>query len=119
MKQYRTIFISHVHFGTKGCRAKELMQFLQEHSSERIYMVGDIIDGWQIESRNGWDKSHTEVIRHLIELVNHGTRLTFVTGNHDEFLRKFTPIAFDGFEIVDEAIHETTAKRSKTLGHTW
>lgn len=117
MKRCRTIFISDVHFGTKGCRANELMQFLQGHSCDHIYLVGDIIDGWQMESSNGWDKSHTDVIQHLVELVHHGIRVTFVTGNHDDFLRNFTPVSLDRLEIVDEAIHETADGRKLLVIH--
>jgi len=88
MKKYKSIFISDVHLGTKDCKANELVDFLKNNSCENLYLVGDIIDGWRIQQNKWkWKKSHTEVIKKLLTLSSKGTKLFFVTGNHDEFLR--------------------------------
>lgn len=106
---YRSIFVSDVHLGTKGCQASRLLHFLDHHSCERLYLVGDIVDGWRMKSSLYWPADHSSVLRRLLSMCEAGTRIVYVTGNHDEFLRKYTGLAIGGVALVDEAVHVTAS----------
>ena len=90
--RYRAIFLSDIHLGTKGCQAERLIGFLKAHDCETLYLVGDVIDGWRLKSTFYWPQSHNNVLRRLFTLMKRGTRVVFVTGNHDEFLRKYSDL---------------------------
>lgn len=113
----RTIFISDVHLGTPGCQAKALLAFLKAHPSERLYLVGDIIDGWQLRRRWYWPQSHNDVVQKILRRVRKGCKVVFVPGNHDEFVRHFTGHQFGGVEVVDEAIHTLADGRKLWVIH--
>ena len=105
---YRSIFISDVHLGTKDCKAEQLNNFLKHHTCETLYLVGDIIDAWKIQqNRWRWKQSHTNVIRRVMGHAKRGTRVIYVAGNHDEFLRPLIPlgIGFGLIEVVNQAEH--------------
>ncbi len=107
-KTYRTIFISDVHLGTKDCKAEALNNFLKHNTCDTLYLVGDIIDAWKIQqNRWRWKQSHTNVIRRILGHAKRGTRVVYVAGNHDEFLRPLIPygIGFGQVEIVNQAEH--------------
>ena len=107
-RTYRTIFISDVHLGTKDCKAEALNNFLKHNTCETLYLVGDIIDAWKIQqNRWRWKQSHTNVIRRVLGHAKRGTRVIYVAGNHDEFLRPLIPygIGFGQVEIVSQAEH--------------
>lgn len=107
--QYRTIFISDVHLGTKNCKAGELIDFLKNNSSDTLYLVGDIIDGWKIQQNKlKWKKTHTDVIREILKKSTKGTRVVYVSGNHDEFLRPMINLHpnFGLIEVCNQAEHE-------------
>lgn len=100
-KKYRSIFISDVHLGTKDCKAPQLCDFLKNNSSELLYLVGDIIDGWKMQQNKlRWKQSHTDVIRHLLKKTKQGTKVIYIAGNHDEFLRPMLPYAVN-FGLVE------------------
>jgi UDP-2,3-diacylglucosamine pyrophosphatase LpxH len=87
---YRTIFISDVHLGTKDCKAAALNNFLKNHTCDTLYLVGDIIDAWKIKQNKWrWKQSHTNVVRRILGHAKRNTRVVYVIGNHDEFLRPF------------------------------
>lgn len=89
-KTYRTIFISDVHLGTKDCKAEQLNNFLKNNTCHTLYLVGDIIDAWKIKQNKWrWKQSHTNVIRRILGHAKRDTRVVYVLGNHDEFLRPF------------------------------
>lgn len=91
-KTYRTIFISDVHLGTKDCKAEQLNNFLKNNSCETLYLVGDIIDGWKIQQNKlRWKQSHTNVIRRILGHAKRSTKVIYIAGNHDEFLRPMLP----------------------------
>ena len=91
-KTYRTIAISDVHLGSKDCKADQLTNFLKNNTCENLYLVGDIIDGWKIQqNRMRWKQSHTNVIRSILGHAKRGTKVIYVAGNHDEFLRPLIP----------------------------
>ena len=100
--QYRSIFISDVHLGSYGCQAPKLLEFLEHNTCDQLFLVGDIVDGWQMRGRVYWPKSHEKVMQHLLERAKNGTKVRYITGNHDEFLRNYGALKFDNIEIVDE-----------------
>ena len=104
--KYKTICISDCHLGTKDAQADILNNFLKHHTCEDLFLVGDIIDGWKIQQNKWrWKQSHTNVIRRLLGFAKHGVRVTFVTGNHDEFIRPFVAhgLTFDGIYVCNQA----------------
>jgi UDP-2,3-diacylglucosamine pyrophosphatase LpxH len=114
---YRAIFISDLHLGTPGCQAEALLEFLKEHTSDYLYLVGDIIDGWQLRRRWYWPQAHNDVIQKLLRKARKGTQVIYVPGNHDEFARHFLGHHFGGIEVVDEAVHQTADGRKLWVIH--
>ncbi|MEM6490935.1 MAG: UDP-2,3-diacylglucosamine diphosphatase [Pseudomonadota bacterium] len=95
-QRYRTIWISDVHLGTRGCQADMLLDFLRETESDTLFLVGDIIDGWRLRKKFYWSQSHNDVIQKLLRKARKGTKVFFVPGNHDEFLRDYIGLQFGG-----------------------
>jgi len=109
---FRTIWISDIHLGTTGCQAELLLEFLKHTESRELYLVGDIIDGWQLRRRWYWHRFHNDVVQKILRKARKGTKVTYVAGNHDEFARHFLGLAFGDIEICNEAVHKTaTGKR--------
>jgi UDP-2,3-diacylglucosamine pyrophosphatase LpxH len=106
-QRLRAIFISDLHIGTPGFQADALLEFLKAHSSETLYLVGDIVDGWQLRRRWFWPQSHNDVVQKLLRRARKGCRVIYVPGNHDEFARAFVGHAFGGVDILQEAVHTT------------
>lgn len=104
MTKHRAIFISDVHLGTRGCRASLLVEFLEKYDSETLYLVGDIIDGWQIKRGWHWPSAHNDVVQCILEKAQKGTRVVYVPGNHDEVIRRFPGMHFGGVEVKDHDI---------------
>ena len=111
---YRTLWISDVHLGTKDCKAAQLDDFLKHHSCEQLYLVGDIIDGWRMKNGIYWEKGFTKVIRRVLKLSKKGTPVHYITGNHDEFLRRYANHHMDNIRLLNRATH-TTAKGERLL----
>jgi UDP-2,3-diacylglucosamine pyrophosphatase LpxH len=105
--RFRAVFISDLHIGTPGFQAEALLDFLKHHPSETLYLVGDIVDGWQLRRRWFWPQSHNDVVQKLLRRARKGCRVIYVPGNHDEFARHFVGHAFGGVEVVQEAMHVT------------
>ncbi|HQR95424.1 MAG TPA: metallophosphoesterase, partial [Thiotrichales bacterium] len=116
-KYYRALFISDVHLGSKGCQAEALAEFLKFHHAPVIYLVGDIVDGWRLKKRHFWPQSHTDVIRRLFTKAKRGSRIVYVTGNHDDFLRRYSGIHFGNIELCDEVVHETLSGQKLWVLH--
>ncbi|MBN1378326.1 MAG: UDP-2,3-diacylglucosamine diphosphatase [Gammaproteobacteria bacterium] len=115
-RRVRAIWISDTHLGSKGCKADYLIEFLKVHRCETLYLVGDIIDGWRMKRSIYWPQSHSNVIRRILTLAKRGTKVVYITGNHDEFLRKYAEHDFGNIHLVNEALHETrTGKRFLVL----
>ena len=106
-KHYRAIFISDLHLGTPGCQAEALLEFLKTHSCDTLYLVGDIIDGWQLRRKWYWPQAHNDVVQKLLRKARKGCRVVYVPGNHDEFARDFLDHSFGGVEVVEQAVHVT------------
>ncbi|MGN6271064.1 MAG: UDP-2,3-diacylglucosamine diphosphatase [Sphingomonas sp.] len=129
-RRYRTIWISDVHLGTRGCNAGLLIDFLDSVDSDTMYLVGDIIDGWRLRKRFYWPAAHNDVVWRILKRARRGTRIVYIPGNHDEMFRQFTGLDFGGVEIRRKAIHETADGRRLlvlhgdefdviTLAHRW
>src|SRR3546814_3364476 len=88
-RHFRANWISDLHLGTAGCQAEPLLEFLKQHESDTLYLVGDIIDGWQLRRRWLWPQSHNDVIQKILRKARKGTRVVFIPGNHDSFARQF------------------------------
>lgn len=116
-RRHRTIFISDVHLGTRGCKAELLADFLAANSCETLYLVGDIIDGWQLKRRWYWNEAQTRVVQEILRKVDDGTRVIYIPGNHDEFLRPHCGRVIAGVEMMLEAIHETADGRRILVLH--
>lgn len=116
-RSYRSIFISDLHLGTAGCQAGPLLEFLKAHPSDHLYLVGDIIDGWQLRKRWYWPQSHNDVVQKLLRRARKGCRVVYVPGNHDEFARQFAGHSFGGIEVAQEAVHVTATGQRLWIVH--
>ena len=115
--RYRAVFISDVHLGTPGCQAKALLDFLKHHPSDTLYLVGDIIDGWQLRRKWFWPQAHNDVVQKLLRRSRKGCRVVFVPGNHDEFARQFDGQRFGGIEVLNETVHTLVDGRRLWVVH--
>ena len=114
---FRTLFISDVHLGARGCQAERLLDFLRWHEADTIYLVGDIVDGWQLKSGWYWPQPHNDVVQKLLRKARKGSRLIYLPGNHDEFLRDYYGTHFGGIEVVETATHEAADGRRYLVVH--
>jgi UDP-2,3-diacylglucosamine pyrophosphatase LpxH len=116
-RRYRTIFLSDIHLGTRGCKADLLLDFLRRTDSDTLYLVGDIVDGWRLKKTWHWPQSHNDVIQKLMRKGRKGTRVIFIPGNHDEFAREYCDADFGSIELRREAIHEAADGRRYLVIH--
>ena len=114
---YRAVFISDLHLGTPGCQAEALLDFLKSHTSDTLYLVGDIVDGWQLRRKWYWPQAHNDVVQKLLRRVRKGSRVVYIPGNHDEFARDFVEHHFGGIEVLEEASHTLLDGRKLWLIH--
>lgn len=115
--RYRTIWISDIHLGTRGCNADMLIDFLDHVDSDTLYLVGDIIDGWRLKKKFYWPDTHNDIIWRILKRAKRDTRIVYIPGNHDEMFRQFTGLNFGGVEIRRSAIHETADGRRLLVLH--
>jgi UDP-2,3-diacylglucosamine pyrophosphatase LpxH len=115
--KFRTIWISDVHLGTRGCNAEMLSDFLKSVECETLYLVGDIIDGWRLKRGWYWPPAHNDVIRRVLKMAKTGTHVVYVPGNHDEAFRDYTGLHFGDVELAQEAIHHTADGRRLLVLH--
>jgi len=106
-RRYRSVFISDVHLGTRGCQADLLLDFIREVECETLYLVGDIVDGWKMKSGWYWPQSHNDVVQKILRLARKGVSVIYVPGNHDDRIRDFCGVHFGGVVVARDAIHET------------
>ena len=112
IRHFRALFISDVHLGTRGCKASLFLDFLKYHEADYVYLVGDIIDGWRLKRGWFWPQTHNDIVQKLLRKGRKGSKLVYIPGNHDEFLRDYTDMSFGAVEIADSIIHESaTGKR--------
>ena len=116
-QRFRTIWISDVHLGSRGAQAGELAHFLKRVKCDRLYLVGDIIDFWQLKRGVYWPWQHNAVLRRLLQLVKRGTKVILVPGNHDEALRDFIGMDFGGITIHHFAVHDCADGKKLLVTH--
>jgi UDP-2,3-diacylglucosamine pyrophosphatase LpxH len=105
--KYKSIFISDLHLGTPGCSADELCDFLKNNNCDRLYLVGDIVDGWALSKKAFWPQSHSNVVRRFLTAAKRGTKVYWIVGNHDEVLRNWFDfrLQFGRIRILNEYVH--------------
>jgi len=113
----RTVWISDLHLGTPGCQAVALLDFLRAVECETLFLVGDIVDGWQLKRQWYWPQSHNDVVQKLLRKARKGTRIILVPGNHDEFARKYLGHNFGGIDVVGEHVHQLADGRTLWVTH--
>ncbi len=116
-RQFRTLFVSDVHLGARGCQAERLLDFLRYHDADTIYLVGDIVDGWQLKTGWYWPQAHNDVVQKLLRNGRKGARMIYIPGNHDEFLRDYYGTHFGGIEVTETAVHVAADGRRYLVIH--
>lgn len=102
------LFISDVHLGSKGSNADQVLNILKHYQPEHLFLVGDIIDGWLLKRKFRWPQSHTNVLRKILSYSKNGTKVIYIPGNHDEFMRDYLDLNFGNIEIHNEYIWNNT-----------
>ncbi len=110
-RKVELVVLSDVHLGTYGCHAKELHQYLTSIKPKTLVLNGDIIDIWQFR-KSYFPKSHLKVIKKIIDFATKGTRVYYITGNHDEMLRKFSDSKIGNFSVLDKLVLELDGKKA-------
>ncbi|MBF0307392.1 MAG: UDP-2,3-diacylglucosamine diphosphatase [Alphaproteobacteria bacterium] len=116
-RPYRTLWISDVHLGSRGCKADLLLDFLRATQCETLYLVGDIVDGWRLRRSWYWPQAHNDVVQKILRTARKGTRVVYIPGNHDEFAHGYTDHSFGAVEVAAEAIHRTADGRALLVVH--
>ncbi len=117
VKRYRSIWISDVHLGTRGCKAEFLLDFLKHNESDYLYLVGDIVDGWRLKKGWYWPQAHNDVVQKVLRRARKGAKVFYIPGNHDEGARDFLGLAFGGVKVMEEAVHTTADGRRLLVTH--
>jgi UDP-2,3-diacylglucosamine pyrophosphatase LpxH len=110
-REVELVVLSDIHLGTYGCHAEELLRYLKTIKPKRLVLNGDIIDMWQF-SKQYWPKSHMQVIKHITGLLTKNVKITYLTGNHDEMLRKFAGFRLGSFHIDNKIVLKLHGKRA-------
>jgi UDP-2,3-diacylglucosamine pyrophosphatase LpxH len=105
------VVLSDIHLGTYGCHAEELLRYLKSIKPKKLILNGDIIDMWQFSKRY-WPKSHMQVIKHITGMLTKNTSVIYLTGNHDEMLRKFSGFKLGSFRIDNKAVLKINGKKA-------
>ena len=117
VQNYRAIWISDVHLGTRGCKAEFLLDFLKNTESDYLYLVGDMVDGWRLRRSWYWPQAHNDVVQKLLRKARKGTKVYFIPGNHDEFARDYLEFNFGEVQVLDEFVHVTADGRRFLIMH--
>ena len=117
--RHRTLWLSDLHLGSPGCKAKRLVRFLRQNDCEQLYLVGDIFDGWKLKTRFYWTPDHTRVIKAVLAKARRGTKVYYLTGNHDAFMRQFVGnrLRLGGVRLMHELVHTTADGRKLLVTH--
>ena len=116
-EKYRSVFVSDIHLGTKMCQDEFFLQFLKSFECDTLYLVGDIIDGWAMSQKTYWPQQHNDIIQKILRKSRKGTKVVYIPGNHDEFMRAFCSddlIPFGNITLTDQVVH-TSASNKKYL----
>ncbi len=115
--QWRSIFISDIHLGTRGCQAEVLLDFLKHCNAQSYYLVGDVVDGWRLQKSWYWPGAHNDVVQKLLRKARKGSQLIYVPGNHDEFLRQYIDLSFGDIQVRHNPVHVTADGRRLLVIH--
>lgn len=110
-KQLEVLVLSDIHLGTYGCHAKELLNYLKSVNPQTLILNGDIIDMWNFSKRY-FPSYHMDVLRQIMKMASHGTKVIYITGNHDEMLRKYSDLELGNLHIVDKYFLELDGKKA-------
>lgn len=110
-REVEIVVLSDIHLGTYGCHAEELLRYLKSIRPKKLILNGDIIDMWQFSKRY-WPKSHMQVVKHITGLLTKNTKIVYLTGNHDEMLRKFAGFKLGSFRIDNKVVLKLNGKRA-------
>jgi len=113
----RSLFVSDVHLGSRGCRALELLEFLATVDARQLFVIGDLIDCWALRRAPYWPGPHQHVLKALFDRARRGTRVVYVPGNHDDLLRGFCGLSVCGIEIRRRLVHKTADGRRMPVLH--
>lgn len=117
MTTYRTIFLSDLHLGMRGCQAERVLDFVRHHEAERWVLVGDVVDGWALARTWTWTQAHNDVVQKLLRKVRKGAEMVYVPGNHDGAARQFAGLTFGGILVQREWVHTTADGRRLLVLH--
>lgn len=115
--QLRAVWISDAHLGFGGANAEALQGFLRRVRCQHLYLVGDIIDFWALRKKRHWPQSHNNIVRTILGMAKHGTRVVYLPGNHDDAVRHYDGVTLGQIEIHDRAIHHTRDGRRLVVLH--
>lgn len=118
LPHYRAVFLSDTHLGTRGCRSDFLADFLARMSCDRLFLVGDIVDGWRLRKSWYWDPMHDTVVRLILRHVRNGTQITYVPGNHDEMFRPWLPSVAEGSASSAQGLQVAGVTVQREAEHT-
>jgi UDP-2,3-diacylglucosamine pyrophosphatase LpxH len=114
----RTIFLSDIHLGTRACQAERLLGFLKAYDSDRLYLVGDIVDFWAMRSRGVyWSAAQNTLVQKILKRARHHVQVVFVPGNHDEAAREHVGTSFGNIGVVHDAVHVTADGKRYLVMH--
>lgn len=116
MRKIDVLVLSDIHLGTYGCQAEELLSYLKSINPNKIILNGDIIDMWQFSKRY-WPQSHNEVLKHFMNWIHQGKEIHYLTGNHDEMLRKFVGMKFNNFHLSNKLILDLPDNKKAWIFH--
>jgi UDP-2,3-diacylglucosamine pyrophosphatase LpxH len=116
-RRLRALFLSDIHLGSPACKSDRLIDFLRHHEADTLYLVGDIVDGWRLSAKWYWPAAHDQALHAILRAVRQGTRLVYVPGNHDAFMRDYYGRHFAGIEVVERATHVTADRRRYLVTH--
>ena len=117
MPRYRTIFLSDLHLGMRGCQAERVLDFVRHHDAERWVLVGDVVDGWALARSWTWTQTQNDVVQKLLRKVRKGAEMVYVPGNHDGAARQFVGLTFGGIATARDLVHETADGRRLLVLH--
>ncbi len=116
-RRYRSMFLSDIHLGARACRAEALLAFLDATECERLYLLGDIVDGWRLQRRWFWPRTHAAVVDLILAMARSGVEVIYVPGNHDAFARSHDGFSAQGVSITREAEYLAADGRRYLLAH--
>jgi UDP-2,3-diacylglucosamine pyrophosphatase LpxH len=117
MPQVRSIFLSDIHLGTRGCQADQLLDFLREHESDHLFLIGDIVDFWAMKRGIQWSASQNTVVQKILRRARHGAKVVLIPGNHDEAMREYAGASFGDIRVELEVEHTLADGRRFVLWH--